>query len=629
LLRKFRFSLSLILRVYFISAICLFASPATSIADDDPAQWDYIDIAFEIKGDDVYSRTHKKLTVFNVRGDDEADLYFSESNFASIKHLEIILRDASGNTIKNYKKKDLTKTCGFGAGYQVFNDVCYYSFEITAPRFPYSVEIFEEKKINTLFLFRGATFPTKTPITSVTCSLIVPTNLPLRFELYAVPLTLHETFSDKEHLLIWTGQDIPKIDEDTLDMVDWDWAGTLNIVIDEFKFIDSHYKGGSWSDIGRWYADVLRDRYNWNYIKPLNVQSTTTDNIYRASLDNITADYRYVSVSIGTSGWRPRKLDDITDTKYGDCKDLSMLLLSDLRNQNVETYPVLIRTRSEGMLDTTFPCFNFNHLISVIVTETDTIWMDPTCRSCPYGQIPWGDENTYALLVTDAGGTLVRTPQASAEKNRIVRLVKTKVDIKRRVHADVQFKYIGHFASYLRDVFSHKTGTELNQFIESILTGKSMKFKVKDFSIENADEIYQPLLVNISAISESSLKRIGNTIYFDPCIVEPDLGIDNEDYDRIRPIRFSFPRIIMDTVWVEVDSALPVENFALPIAEEITNEIGSWRVSPVDVMQEIGCIAMAYSLDNTVIYPEQFDQLQELSGIIESRDKRLVKINLK
>ena len=152
---------------------------------------------------------------------------------------------------------------------------------------------------------------------------------------------------------------------------------------------------------------------------------------------------------------------------------MSMLLVRELRRKNVEVYPANILTRSGGSkIDTAFPSFRFNHQISVAVTSNDTIWMDPTCRTCPLGVIPWQDQNNYALIITDTGGVLARTPTSKAEDNAIVRNTKIMVDRNLIVHSEIVTKYTGQLSQGWRNSFEQMTNQELIQFVESMLKSK-------------------------------------------------------------------------------------------------------------------------------------------------------------
>jgi hypothetical protein len=271
--------------------------------------------------------------------------------------------------------------------------------------------------LKSLFFVDGPTMIGELPVENAVCSLIVPQDVPFRHKTYALPMVLREEAGkDNERILVWEADSLEAADPDTLTTLEYHFQGELAVSIDDFNFIDAEYRGETWSGIGQWYADILRNR---DRIVKVEEAAPTQPfhEVLRTSLDAITNEYRYVSVSIGVTGWLPRKQEDISETRYGDCKDLSLTLVNALRQQGIESYPALVLTRDEGVVDSDFPSSRFNHVITVAIAGGDTVWMDPTCRSCPLGVLPWTDQYTKALLVTDSGGILLPTPRSRSEEN--------------------------------------------------------------------------------------------------------------------------------------------------------------------------------------------------------------------
>ena len=615
----------------FIAALILSSVIATA-NDNKSAQWDFIRKHIEVKGDRVIIRTHSQITINNPAGDEHSELSFSEDKLNRLKKLKIILKDSHGKTIKEYKKKNLKKLCGFGASFQVFDDICYYIFEPTPPGYPFTIEYSYEKHLQNKFFLRSIYVPTKLPVTSLSCTLIYPAGVNIRHKSYALPIEAIEINIGNKMALVWSGADIAPLDFDTLSSIDYHLAGLITLVVDEFEFIKSRFFGASWKEIGNWYAGVLKMRYDWNRIKAENCVPDLDIDDLKYVFDGVIGDYRYVSVSIGVSGWRPRQFDDIIDTKYGDCKDLSMLLVSELRNKNVEIYPALIMTRSSGTIDTAFPCFNFNHLISVAVTSDDTLWMDPTCRSCPLGVIPWQDQNNYALIITDTGGVLARTPTSKAKDNTIIRNIRIRVDRDLIVHTEIDTKYTGQLGMIWRSSFQLMTNQELIQFGESMLSGKGTASKILDISYQNLNKLYEPLYLTIKAKSIRPLRSVRKTAYLDPCVVEPGIGFTESDYNRIRPIRLRYPRLVIDSVWLAVDSVLGAIEIVLPQADTMQNDVGYWSITSDSMSSDVSMqqiVTATYALEAAVIEPDKFEQLKKLVAAVENRNKRLVKIKLK
>jgi hypothetical protein len=93
----------------------------------------------------------------------------------------------------------------------------------------------------------------------------------------------------------------------------------------------------------------------------------------------VQTQLRYHSVGVGEGGFRPRPVEAIWATRYGDCKDASRLLVSVLRRLGVEAVPALVDTRYGADLGNQ-PAYAtaFNHCIVRVTVDGETRWLDPT-----------------------------------------------------------------------------------------------------------------------------------------------------------------------------------------------------------------------------------------------------------
>lgn len=88
---------------------------------------------------------------------------------------------------------------------------------------------------------------------------------------------------------------------------------------------------------------------------------------------------RYHSVSVGEGGFRPRTADDIWRTRYGDCKDGSVLLAMVLRALGVDAVCALVNTRiGEDLAGTPPHVLAFDHCIVRARVNGRTLWLDAT-----------------------------------------------------------------------------------------------------------------------------------------------------------------------------------------------------------------------------------------------------------
>lgn len=114
---------------------------------------------------------------------------------------------------------------------------------------------------------------------------------------------------------------------------------------------------------------------------------------------------RYHSVGVGDGGYRPRAVETIWETRYGDCKDASRLLVAVLRRMGIEAAPALVNTRVGPDLEHEPPnATAFDHCIVRLTVDGGNWWVDPTLT--PQG----GDlqhlsrpRHVWALALVDNG----------------------------------------------------------------------------------------------------------------------------------------------------------------------------------------------------------------------------------
>lgn len=141
---------------------------------------------------------------------------------------------------------------------------------------------------------------------------------------------------------------------------------------------------GEWSDV----AEVFRGLYETGDVLPDDLAETAaalrTDHAddagrVAAGLRLVQNSLRYHSVSIGEGGYRPRPVRDIWSTRYGDCKDASVLLTAILRALEIDAVCALVNTFMRDAVGQETPNVQaFNHCIVRVRLGEAVYWLDPT-----------------------------------------------------------------------------------------------------------------------------------------------------------------------------------------------------------------------------------------------------------
>ena len=137
-----------------------------------------------------------------------------------------------------------------------------------------------------------------------------------------------------------------------------------------------------WAQVARTYRDLfprgevlpadLEDR-----LAPL--RSLEEPERVAQALRLVQSEVRYLAISIGVGGLTPRAPDQVWQSRFGDCKDVSYLLSSMLERLDVDAVPALVNTVEGETLDAGPPALLlFDHCVIRVQCQGKVYWLDPT-----------------------------------------------------------------------------------------------------------------------------------------------------------------------------------------------------------------------------------------------------------
>lgn len=100
-----------------------------------------------------------------------------------------------------------------------------------------------------------------------------------------------------------------------------------------------------------------------------------------AAVKWVQNEIRYFAMAVGPHNLKPRTPAEVCASRFGDCKDKSLLLAGLLRQLGVEAWPALVNTQWQGELRELSPSpFAFNHAIVAYRVNHQLQWIDPTIK---------------------------------------------------------------------------------------------------------------------------------------------------------------------------------------------------------------------------------------------------------
>jgi len=257
----------------------------------------------------------------------------------------------------------------------------------------------------------------------------------------------------------------------------------------------------SWEEVGRWYGGLQKD--------PLQVTAAiqakaaeltkglkTDDEKIHAIYNFVSLKFHYIGLDFGIGRYQPHAADDVLDNGYGDCKDKHTLLASLLKAAGIEAWPVLIHT--ERRLDAEVPSpAQFNHVITVVPSGGQYIWLDTTPEVAPYRLLMTLLRDKQALVIpTDKAPMLMTTPQNPPFPMDQEFSMQGKLGNDGTFIGHAEQSYRGDTEVLLRMAFRQVSESQWKEVVQRFSYGLNFMGDVSNVKVSPPDEIDQPFTLS-------------------------------------------------------------------------------------------------------------------------------------
>jgi len=536
-------------------------------ASDRGAYYDYLNYECTIKNNTAEIKIKKKVTIENERGLEYNAIRFYEDSYNKLSDVKIRILDSNGKVVQKYKLADFEKFCGYGSYGILYDDNCRYYKEFSYSHYPYSIEYEYSVLMKSLFYWNGATFQYYIPVNEAIYKLTTPDDFKFKYKIYGTGVTYNSQTVKSKKGFIWTASNIKQIKRYKNRPDGYPEIAHVRMQAEQFEFAGIDFNLLSWRGIGNWYRELASDCY----LTPSEIDSTylnknvLKENLVEQIFNDVNDATRYVMISIEEGGWKPHRAVNIRELGYGDCKDMSTLLISNLRTAGFHAYPVLALTRGEGKVDKDFPSFKLNHLFTITIANDDTIWLDPTCDLCAYDELRNDDQNIDVLVVTDTGGVMLRTPSALPEDNHFLKETDVLIDGFGKLHITSTLTYTGHYARSLRMRLRGLDTDDRLTLCRNRLAGNDKDFVLKESEIINEDDKFSPLIFKLKAIKKRPIDKLNNIFYLNPDLFKlfdsyKSLNISK----RYIPINIGYPSLYEHRYRIITDTSLKIDSVVIP-----------------------------------------------------------------
>ena len=491
---------------------------------------------------------HKSIFIGDEQGKEYGRISIGEDEFSKVKSIKGGLKSPDGKIIRKLRRRDITEYDA-SAEWALYSGETFSTFNLSHPSLPYIVEYSYRKKYETIFFWPAWIPQEDIPVNSSKYILHLPENY--QFNIHSVGTIPEPEISDGGNTYTWSLSNI-HAREIEYRMPPEDRIGPALYFSPLTFYLDGTYgELTSWESFGKWYARLAKDQYSLDTtaLDDLDVPDSLT---HRQTIEEIY-DYlqektRYVAIELGIHGWKPHSAEDICVTRYGDCKDLTTFFIALLKMYGIQAYPVLIKTRDNGIIFPDFPSNSFNHVITCIPLEKDTLWVDCTNDNSTLDDLPELDEGCTVLIIGNEQGHLARTPLSTSRDNveKLSADAEILEDGSLKLSGTLQWK--GNSSNAFRFVEKELTDEIKRKILINLLDDSAPAVHINSMSLSRPDGKPGHIRLTFDCLIEKYANISNKRIFFNPNLINRYVFNGEEPEERKSAVYYNSPFTVIDSI---------------------------------------------------------------------------------
>jgi hypothetical protein len=528
--------------------------------------------------------TSYAVTVLNSKAKSYASETLYYNKLSKVEDFNAVVYDEAGNQIKKLKNKDILDQSAYD-GFSLYSDYRLKHADMTQTIFPFTVYFDYSIEYNYLYEIADVEFVPgeNVSVQSSSYEIIFPTGLTPRFKQINLDAKPTETMlPDGLKSMSWKVENLKSMRREPFGPTFSELAPGVIIAPTIFEY--SGYRGdmSSWDSYGKWQQslndgrDVLPPQAKQK-VKQLTANLNTVEEKAKVLYEYLQNKTRYVSIDIGIGGVQPFEAKVVDEVGYGDCKALSNYMVALLKEAGVEAYYcTVLAGKNPRDLHEDFPSHQANHIIVAVPNKSDTVWLECTSQTNPFGYLGTFTGDRKALLISKQGAKLVKTIHYTADDNVQSRTANVTIEITGDAKAKVKTRYKG--IEYENDNLDQYLDLQNDDQKKWVQNNTSIPtFDVNSFSMKDNGGKIPTAVVSL----DLNLKRYstisGKRIFFTPNLMNKSSFIPEKVDGRKTNFFLKSTYTHLDTINYKLPEGIYPEFLPEPV--KLTSRFGEYEAS--------------------------------------------------
>ena len=349
---------------------------------------------------------------------------------------------------------------------------------------------------------------TTEPLLSAKFDIDGPASLPLTAQVYhperAVKITKTETKAGDRIKYSWLIKNAPQLVPEMA--MDFTTEVPMLVVTTD----------PSWQHFSKWWAELTKPQLEVTpgmhaKVLELTKSAKSDEEKIKALYDFVAQDIRYRGLGVGPrTGYTPRKADETFTSRWGVCRDVSILLTAMLRDAGFEAYPVITNVGDPVLPKVAYD--GFNHAIVAMRSKTPGggwTYLDPTAKN-NNSLLPGYEAEQDTLVATEKGEGLTRIGALDPSANMGHAIAITSIAADGSMTSKVKLETKGMFDLVVRSVAAMMSQDQQREVVEQILHHALPDAKLVSYEVSSALALFTPMTIDISIEVPNAAPKTGD-----------------------------------------------------------------------------------------------------------------------
>ena len=259
--------------------------------------------------------------------------------------------------------------------------------------------------------------------------------------------------------------------------------------------------------------------------------------------ERIGAIYEYVKGSMAWNGeyrmFLSGNMRKVCKERKGNSADINFVLINMLKAADLEAYPLLVSTRTNGFINFAHPSMSqFNHVIAAVVLDGQYLLLDAAHNLLPAHVLHPNNLNDRGRLIhPQAQASQWITLNAGAKYKEV-----TQATLKLTDEGVLEGTIKNLYRDYAAYVFrSRYQGADSEEDFVAEFQSNNEGLEISNHSFENLDDIYKRVTCSYDVVINEKAIDAGDLLYFSPMLFYATEENPFKLEERKYPVDYSYP----------------------------------------------------------------------------------------